>query len=163
MVSPTSAAPAAVLYDIDCGFCRWACAVFLRWDRHGALRPVAIQDAEGQRLLADLGETERLDSWHLVLADGTRTSAGEALSRIMPLLPAGRGPGLLLRSLGPVTRWGYGQIASHREIPGRRLSQTQIDNATALIRERSAPDSLIQDDSVAASCSIAAPRSRAVA
>lgn len=163
MASPNSAAPAAVLYDIDCGFCRWACAVFLRWDRHGALHPVAIQDEEGQRLLADLAEAERLDSWHLVLADGTRTSAGEALTRIMPLLPAGRGPGLLLRALGPLTRWSYDQIASHREIPGRRLSNRQIDGATALIRERSAPNSLIQDDTIAASCSIAAPRSRAVA
>jgi len=163
MASPNPAASAAVLYDIDCGFCRWACGVFLRWDRHGVLRPVAIQDTEGQRLLSDLSETQRLDSWHLVLADGTRTSAGEALARIMPLLPAGRAPGVVLHALGPLTRWAYGQIASHREIPGRRLSQVQIDDATKLIRARSAPESLIHDDTVAASCSIAAPRSRAVA
>lgn len=43
-----------VLYDCDCGFCRWSVGRLLAWDRAGRLRPLAIQSPEGQRLLADL-------------------------------------------------------------------------------------------------------------
>ena len=43
---------AALLYDADCGFCRWAAAKVLAWDRRGTLRPVALQDRAGSdRLL----------------------------------------------------------------------------------------------------------------
>ena len=60
-----------VLYDHDCGFCRWSVGRLLAWDRAGRLRPLAIQSAEGQRLLADLTPEQRLASAHAVDAAGT--------------------------------------------------------------------------------------------
>jgi predicted DCC family thiol-disulfide oxidoreductase YuxK len=147
-----------VLYDVDCGFCRWAMALFLRWDRDRILLPVAIQDGEGQRLLAGMNTDRRLASWHLV-SDGSVVSAGAALPKLVGLMPRGRVPSLAMTALGPLTRRGYQLIADHREIPGRRLTKAQIDAATQLIRARSAPESMIQDDRVAATCSIAAPAS----
>jgi predicted DCC family thiol-disulfide oxidoreductase YuxK len=147
-----------VLYDVDCGFCRWAMAVFLRWDRNRVLRPVAIQDDEGQRLLTGMNTDQRLASWHLA-TDGRVISAGAALPKLVGLMPGGRVPSLVMAALGPLTRSGYQLIADHREIPGRRLTKAQIEGATQLIRARSAPESMIQDDRVAATCSIAAPAS----
>ena len=38
-----------VLYDADCGFCKWSLDKLLAWDRRQRLRPVAIQSAEGER------------------------------------------------------------------------------------------------------------------
>ncbi len=38
----------AILYDADCGFCKWSLDKVLLWDRRGRLRPVAIQSPEGQ-------------------------------------------------------------------------------------------------------------------
>ena len=51
----------AVLYDRDCGFCRWSLDKILAWDRRRRLRPVAIQSEEGQRLLAPVPPEHRLD------------------------------------------------------------------------------------------------------
>ena len=65
-------ASAIVLYDSDCGFCRWALAQVLRWDRAQRLRPVPIESDEGNALLTGVPLDERLESWHLVLGDGRR-------------------------------------------------------------------------------------------
>ena len=42
---------AVILYDADCGFCRWAVDKLLVWDRAGKLRPTALQGPEADRLL----------------------------------------------------------------------------------------------------------------
>jgi hypothetical protein len=79
-----------VLYDADCGFCRWSLDKILRWGRGRELRAVAIQSEEGDRLLADMSEDERLASWHIVTPDGRRFSGGSAagpLARLLPLAP----------------------------------------------------------------------------
>ena len=56
-------------------------------DRRRALRPVAIQSAEGAALLAGLDEARRMASWHLVDPEGRRTSAGAAVAPLLRLLP----------------------------------------------------------------------------
>src|ERR1700704_4168407 len=94
---------ATVLYDVDCGFCRWALAKLLAWDRAGALRPVAIQDAAGQGLLAGMDEDLRLASWHLAFPDGRLYPAGPALVQALPLLRGGRPLGTVAGWLAPVT------------------------------------------------------------
>ena len=43
-VTPHAQARATVLYDGDCGFCKWSLAKLLAWDRRGALRPLPLQD-----------------------------------------------------------------------------------------------------------------------
>jgi predicted DCC family thiol-disulfide oxidoreductase YuxK len=46
------AAPLTVLYDEECGFCRYLLAILLRMDRHRRLLPIPIQGFDGQRLLS---------------------------------------------------------------------------------------------------------------
>ena len=69
---------ATVLYDQDCGFCRWSMAKILAWDRRGALRPVALQGPEADRLLPGMDPETKMASWHLLGPDGRVHSAGAA-------------------------------------------------------------------------------------
>jgi predicted DCC family thiol-disulfide oxidoreductase YuxK len=55
-----------VLYDGDCGFCKWLLAGLLRWDRAQRLQPLALQTKQAAELLADLTPDQRLASWHLI-------------------------------------------------------------------------------------------------
>src|SRR3989442_3969033 len=76
-----------LLYDEDCGLCKWSLDKILAWDRSKRLRAVPIQSEEGQRLLARVNPDIRLDSWHLVRDDGTLFSSGtvaEPLARLIP-------------------------------------------------------------------------------
>ncbi len=77
-------ARATVIYDADCGFCKFSLALLLSWDRRGAsraLRPLPLGTGEADRLLADLTPEQRNASWHLV--DESRPSQ---------LAPAPRSP-----------------------------------------------------------------------
>jgi predicted DCC family thiol-disulfide oxidoreductase YuxK len=141
---------ATVLYDLDCGFCRWSMARVLAWDRRRRLRPMAIQDAEGAELLAPLAPAARLASWHVSFPDGRLYSAGPALPQVVGLLPGGRVPAAVMRALLPVTGWAYRLVANHRSVPGRLVSAAAKRRATEAIRARSAPDSLIFDERAAA-------------
>jgi hypothetical protein len=49
-----------VLYDADCGFCKWLLAGLLRWDRAVRLRPIAQQRPEADDVLANLAPAERM-------------------------------------------------------------------------------------------------------
>ena len=111
----------AVLYDEDCAFCRWSLDKILAWDRRRRLRPVAIQSEEGQRLLADVPESERLDSWHLVLPSGQVRSAGAAAAPLAELLPAGRPLAFLCRTFPGLTDRAYRRVAANRNRFARRL------------------------------------------
>jgi predicted DCC family thiol-disulfide oxidoreductase YuxK len=110
---------AIVIYDSDCSLCKWSFALLLSWDREGALRPLPLGTPEANRLLADLSPEERAASWHLVDAEGARTSAGAAFALALSLLPGGRIPALLFarfpRSTDGVYRW----VAEHRGLLGR--------------------------------------------
>ena len=79
----------ALLFDADCGFCRWSAATILRVDRRRRLRAVAIQSTEGRDLLATVPPERRLDSWHLWAPDASVTSAGRAVAPLLRLLPGG--------------------------------------------------------------------------
>ena len=112
-----------VLYDEDCGFCRWSVARLLRWDRRGRLRAAPIQGEEGDRLLADLSERDRLGSWHLVTPDGRRYSGGAATGRVARLLPAGTPVALLAETFPRSTDRLYRWVARNRDALGRRLGE----------------------------------------
>jgi predicted DCC family thiol-disulfide oxidoreductase YuxK len=139
-------ASATVIYDADCGFCRFTLALLLAWDRPrggrggpehgrsrppewrstrassaetGALRPLPLGTAEADRLLADLTPAQRNASWHLVDAAGRRNSAGAALAPALTLLPAGRRPAALVGRLPHATERGYRWVADHRGLLGR--------------------------------------------
>jgi predicted DCC family thiol-disulfide oxidoreductase YuxK len=110
----------AVLYDRDCGFCRWSLDKILAWDRHGRLHPVAIQSDEGQRLLAPVPPERRLDSWHLVV-DGEVRSAGAAAAPLFAILPGGRPLAALLGAFPHATERAYRWVAGHRDLVARLL------------------------------------------
>ena len=105
----------AVLYDSDCGFCKWSLDKVLAWDRRRALRPVAIQSEEGERLLAEIPEPRRLDSWHLVLPSGEIRSAGAAAAPLARALPGGRPLALAFERFPRVTERAYRFVAAHRD------------------------------------------------
>ncbi|MDQ5833597.1 MAG: DUF393 domain-containing protein [Actinomycetota bacterium] len=107
--------PWPILYDDDCGFCKWSLNKVLAWDRRRRLGPVAIQSEEGQRLLASVPESERLDSWHLVLPSGEVRSAGAAAEPLARLLPGGRPLALGFRSFPRITDRAYRYVANHRD------------------------------------------------
>jgi predicted DCC family thiol-disulfide oxidoreductase YuxK len=127
---------ATVLYDRDCGFCRWTLAQLLRWDRGRRLRPVPIQSDEGQRLLAGVPEEERLASWHLVTADGEVHSAHEGFPGLFERLPAGSPVALLTRTLPGPFGAGYRALVDNRTRLGRRISERQREAATRFLDER---------------------------
>jgi predicted DCC family thiol-disulfide oxidoreductase YuxK len=116
----TSAPTATVLYHRDCSFCRWSADKVLAWDR-GRLRSVAIQSDEGQRLLAEIPEARRLDSWHLLTADGELRSAGEAAAPLVELLPGGRPLAALFRAFPGATERSYRWVSAHRDRLARLL------------------------------------------
>lgn len=108
-----------VLYDEDCGFCKWSLNKLLVWDRRRRLRPVAIQSEEGQRLLAALPEPERLDSAHLVLPSGEVRSAGAAAEPLVRLLPGGKPLAFIVRRFPRITERAYRYVADHRDLFAR--------------------------------------------
>jgi predicted DCC family thiol-disulfide oxidoreductase YuxK len=111
----------ALLYDGDCGFCKRSLGWVLRWDRRGALEPVALQDERADELLAGLAPAERMKSWHLVSPSGKRWSAGAAAPPLLRLLPGGRPLAAILALAPRTTDRVYRFIARHRGTIGRLL------------------------------------------
>lgn len=110
-----------VVYDADCGFCRWSLDRLLRWDRDGRLRAVPIQSEEGASVLADLREEDRLASWHLLTPGGRRYSGGAATAPLARLLPAGAAVAFLADTFPRTTDRLYRWVARNRDELGRRL------------------------------------------
>lgn len=119
-----------VLYDRDCGFCRWSLDKILAWDRRGRLRSVAIQSEEGNRLLAGIDPDRRLDSWHLS-SDGEVRSAAAAAPPLFELLPGGRPLAALFRTFPRTADRAYRWVADHRDLLARLL---RIDTSCAVRR-----------------------------
>jgi predicted DCC family thiol-disulfide oxidoreductase YuxK len=112
-----------VLYDRDCGLCRWSVAKLLAWDRRRRLRAVAIQDPEGQALLADLPPEERLASAHAIDGGGRRHTGGAAAPPILRELPGGRPLAALLAAFPDATERVYRWVADHRTAVGKLIPE----------------------------------------
>jgi predicted DCC family thiol-disulfide oxidoreductase YuxK len=110
-----------LLYDADCGFCKWIVAGLLAWDRHDRLVARAIQSAEGKALLGGLGSEEQLASVHLIAPGGERFSAGSALAPLLRLLPGGGLPARAMARLPRLTSGGYDWVAGHRSQLSRAI------------------------------------------
>jgi predicted DCC family thiol-disulfide oxidoreductase YuxK len=111
--------PHIVLYDADCGFCKLAVRWLLRLDRRRCLRPMAIQSAEGQGLLSEVPEAQRLESAHLLAPDGTLHSGGAAAAPVAELLPGGSIAARLFLRFPSGTDRAYRWVARHRGLLGR--------------------------------------------
>jgi predicted DCC family thiol-disulfide oxidoreductase YuxK len=112
---------AIVLYDQDCGFCRWSADRLRAWDRRGALRFEAIQNPDADALFDGMDPTARLGSWHLVEPGGRVWSAGAATAPLLTRLPGGRPLAALARTFPGTTERLYRSVANHRDQLGRVL------------------------------------------
>src|SRR5437763_9124309 len=133
---PRDASSWIVLYDDDCGFCRWSLARVLALDTERRLRPVPIDSQEGSTLLADLPQAEREASWHLVYPDGRRASAGAAAPGLFRLLRGGRVPARVLAAAPGLTERGYRFVADHRSWFGRVVPDSARARADRVIARR---------------------------
>jgi predicted DCC family thiol-disulfide oxidoreductase YuxK len=124
-----------VLYDANCGFCKWALARVLRLDRHRRLRPIALDSAEARELLDDLPQATREASWHLVgpEPERRRSSAGAAAPPLLRLLPGGRLPAAVLAAAPRLTDRAYRWVAEHRSTLGRAVPSRAKRRATERI------------------------------
>lgn len=108
-----------VLYDEDCGSCRWVADRLRAWDRLGRLRFAPIQDSDGP--LAPVPPEERLDSMHAVTGDGRVFSGGAAVAPILRVLPGGRLPAAVAEVAPGLTERAYRAVARRRTTLGRLL------------------------------------------
>jgi predicted DCC family thiol-disulfide oxidoreductase YuxK len=129
-------APALLLYDADCGFCRVCVALVLAWDRRRRLRPVALQSEEAEALLAHMPEDERMASWHLARPDGDLRSAGAAFPPLLRELPAAAPLGALAERFPGGAERAYALVARNRSSLGRALPDSARRWADAAIERR---------------------------
>jgi predicted DCC family thiol-disulfide oxidoreductase YuxK len=115
-----------VLYDDDCGFCRWSADRVRRWAR-GEADIAPIQGERGQELLRHVPPPRRLDSMHVVTADGRVLSAGEAVPPILRTRRGGRPLAALAERFPGATERVYRAVADRRETIGRRLGEKACD------------------------------------
>jgi predicted DCC family thiol-disulfide oxidoreductase YuxK len=114
---------AVILYDTDCGFCRWSTERILAWDRNGRLRPVALQDPEADELLRGMPEERKMATWHLVTADGEVYSGGDAVPELLRLLPGGTPLASLAAAAPGLTDRAYELVSRHRDRLARWLGK----------------------------------------
>ncbi|HWF32878.1 MAG TPA: DCC1-like thiol-disulfide oxidoreductase family protein [Solirubrobacteraceae bacterium] len=126
-----------VLYDDDCGFCRWSVAWALRHDDGDRLVAVPIQSPLGAELLADLDADERLRSAHVIDEHGARRSAGAAAAEVLSALAPTRALGRLAKRAPAPTSLLYDFVASHRHGIGRLVGQRARRHADELLDARS--------------------------
>jgi predicted DCC family thiol-disulfide oxidoreductase YuxK len=115
-------ASAFILYDEDCGFCRWCLAKLLAWDRRGRLRPVPLGTPEADRTLEGMPRDRQMSSWHLLAPDGRLYSAGLGFAPLFRLLPGGGPLAALADRVPRLSERGYRWVADRRSRFGRLLS-----------------------------------------
>ena len=115
--------PITVLFDEDCGLCRWSADKLRTWDRSDALRFVGIRSAEGDRILHGMDTDTRLASWHAAAPNGAVWSAGSAVPVIARHLRSGRPIAWLAETFPETTERLYRWVAAHRLELGRVLGQ----------------------------------------
>ena len=120
---------AVLLYDSDCGFCRWLVDKVLVWDRRGRVRSMELQDGEADSLLREIDADAKMSSWHLVTPDGRVHSAGAAAPPLLRLLPGGKPLAALLAAFPEGTERAYRTVARNRDRLGRLVGETacQVD------------------------------------
>jgi predicted DCC family thiol-disulfide oxidoreductase YuxK len=129
-----------ILYDADCGFCKWVTAKVLAWDRSRRLRPVALQDPGAGDLLGGMNPERKMASWHLVSPAGHVYSAGSGFPPLLRLLPGGRLLAVVTATFPWLTDRVYGFVSARRSCLSRwlrRLGGTAaLERAERRISER---------------------------
>ena len=125
-----------LIYDSDCGFCRWCLGKVLAWDRRRAVRPVALGTEEATRLLGDMPAAERYSSWHLVEEGGAVRSAGAGFEPLLRLLPGGSPLAALSGRFPSATERAYRTVSGNRGIFGKLVTDGAKRRADARIGDR---------------------------
>jgi predicted DCC family thiol-disulfide oxidoreductase YuxK len=112
-----------VLYDEDCGFCRWSADRLRAWDRAGTVSFRSIQAADRAGMLDALDPISRYASWHVVVPDGRIWSGGAAVPALTRRLPGGRPVAALAEAFPGTTERLYRFVARHRDRFGAALGQ----------------------------------------
>jgi len=111
-----------VLYDEDCGFCRWSAERLRLWDRRARLRFVAIGSPEGSRILAPLDRSSPLASMHVW--DGSElVSGGRGVPALLRELPGGRHLARIAEAFPRATDSVYSLIARNRHWLARLVGE----------------------------------------
>jgi predicted DCC family thiol-disulfide oxidoreductase YuxK len=126
-----------LIYDPDCGFCRWCLGKVLAWDRRRAVRPVALGTDEAKRLLGDMPPGEQASSWHLVDEGDEVRSAGAGFEPLLRLLPGGSPLAALAGRFPNATERGYRLVSGNRSIFGKLVTDGAKRRADVRIAERS--------------------------
>jgi len=108
-----------VLYDEECGFCRWSADLLRRWDRRGLVRFAPLGSDEATELLAGLDREARFASWHAVTGEGRVYSGGAGVPELLQRLPGGWAPAALARRMPRATDRAYRVVAANRDRLGR--------------------------------------------
>ena len=122
-----------VLYDADCGFCRWTVTWALARDARGVLQPAAIQSPTGAELLADLQPEVQLRSMHVLHDSHRRDSGGAALCAVLAALPSARFAARAAARWPGATEVVYRFVARHRRYFGRLVSSAARRKADATL------------------------------
>jgi predicted DCC family thiol-disulfide oxidoreductase YuxK len=126
---------ATVLYDEDCGFCRWSIARVRATRGLGSLTYAPIQGEAGDQLLANVPRGRRLASWHLVTDDGQIWSAGAAVPVLLRQARWGRLVAPVFETFPEATERAYDWVARHRAqlgaLIGERACAVDIHATTA--------------------------------
>ena len=130
------ATPWLLLYDEDCGFCRWSLSWVLRADRRRRVEVVALGSQRADALLAHMPREERAASWHLAAPDGRRWSAGYAAPPLLRLLPGGRLPAFVLGAEPEMTDRVYRLVADHRSTFSKLIPERSKVRADRVISSR---------------------------
>jgi predicted DCC family thiol-disulfide oxidoreductase YuxK len=125
-----------LIYDSDCGFCRWCLGKVLAWDRRGAVRPLALGTDEANRLLSDMPRGEQRSSWHLVDEAGAVHSAGGGFEPLLRLLPAGGAPAAAAARFPDATERAYRLVSGNRSLFGRLVTDGAKRRADERIAQR---------------------------
>jgi predicted DCC family thiol-disulfide oxidoreductase YuxK len=104
-----------MLYDAECPFCRWSAGMLVAWDRRETLIPLALQDPAAAELLPDLSPQQRMDTWHLITAEGKRYSGGLAFVPLFNLLPGGTPLSRLAARFPRLAVRLYAAVSDHRD------------------------------------------------
>jgi predicted DCC family thiol-disulfide oxidoreductase YuxK len=128
-----------VLYDEDCGFCRWSADRLRALDRRGELRFAPIQSEQGERLLAGLSPSRRMESWHLVTPSGSVHSSGAAVPEVLRRVPGGLPLARLALAAPGMSEAAYRFVAARRERWARLLGQDACRVDPSRDRRRSSP------------------------
>jgi predicted DCC family thiol-disulfide oxidoreductase YuxK len=126
-----------LIYDSDCGFCRWCLGKVLAWDRRGAIRPIALGTDDANRILAGMPADERKSSWHLVDEGGVVRSAGAGFEPLLRLLPGSRPLAAVAARFAGTTERGYRMVSGNRSRFGKLVTDGAKRRADERIAARS--------------------------